>query len=113
MPLYEYSCESCGRRTEALQRVSDPPLAVCPHCGGKLRKLISAPAFQFKGSGWYQTDYARKPERGAKGDGASGGTSGAAESAAGEKGAGGGETSKSETRKPAADAGGSKPTTGG
>lgn len=60
MPLYEYQCESCGRRTEALQRMSDPPLAVCPHCGGALKKLLSAPAFQLKGSGWYATDYAKK-----------------------------------------------------
>ena len=61
MPLYEYQCESCGRRTEALQRMSDPPLAACPHCGGALKKLLSAPAFQLKGSGWYATDYAKKP----------------------------------------------------
>lgn len=60
MPIYEYSCASCGRVTEALQRLSDPPLAVCPQCGGALRKLISAPAFQFKGQGWYVTDYAKK-----------------------------------------------------
>lgn len=60
MPLYEYLCETCGRRTEALQRMDDPPLTSCPHCEGPLRKLLSAPAFQFKGSGWYQTDYARK-----------------------------------------------------
>jgi len=62
MPIYEYVCEACGRLTEALQRVSDPPLATCPHCGGALRKRVSAPAFQFKGSGWYVTDYAQKGE---------------------------------------------------
>ena len=60
MPLYEYLCESCGRRSEVLQRLDDPPLAACPHCGGPVRKLLSAPAFQFKGSGWYVTDYAKK-----------------------------------------------------
>jgi putative FmdB family regulatory protein len=60
MPLYEYECESCGQRTEALQRVDAPPLAECPHCAGRLRKLPSAPAFHLKGSGWYVTDYARK-----------------------------------------------------
>ena len=59
MPLYEYQCESCGRRFEEMQRVGDPPLETCAECGGKLRKLLSAPAFQFKGSGWYVTDYAR------------------------------------------------------
>jgi putative FmdB family regulatory protein len=63
MPLYEYECVDCGQRTEALQQHSDPPLTVCPACGGKLRKLVSSPSFQFKGSGWYVTDYARaKPE---------------------------------------------------
>lgn len=60
MPLYEYLCESCGRRTEVLQRLDEPPLTTCSECGGPLRKLLSAPAFQFKGSGWYLTDYARK-----------------------------------------------------
>ena len=61
MPLYEYQCENCGRRTEALQKMSDPPLAACPHCGGALKKLFSAPSFQLKGSGWYASDYAKKP----------------------------------------------------
>lgn len=59
MPLYEYECQSCGRRTEVLQRLDDPPLVACPDCGGPLKKLISAPGFHFKGSGWYVTDYAR------------------------------------------------------
>ncbi|MGH9381150.1 MAG: FmdB family zinc ribbon protein [Thermoanaerobaculia bacterium] len=59
MPLYEYECQSCGRRTELLQRFSDAPLSTCPHCGGAVRKLLSAPAVQFKGTGWYVTDYAR------------------------------------------------------
>lgn len=63
MPLYEYECESCGARTERIQKsYSDPPLAVCPKCGGPVRKLLSSPAIQFKGSGWYITDYARKSE---------------------------------------------------
>jgi len=61
MPLYEYECEHCGRRFEKIQRFSDPPADVCPHCGqGPVRKLMSSPAIQFKGSGWYITDYARK-----------------------------------------------------
>lgn len=59
MPIYEYECRRCGRRIEAMQRLSDPPLSECEQCGGELRKLISAPAFQFKGSGWYVTDYAK------------------------------------------------------
>jgi putative FmdB family regulatory protein len=62
MPLYEYQCQACGRRLERIQKFSDPPLETCPHCGGKLEKLISSPAIQFKGSGFYITDYARKGE---------------------------------------------------
>lgn len=60
MPLFEYVCESCGHRTEVLQRIADPPLETCPECGGPVKKVLSAPAFQFKGSGWYVTDYAKK-----------------------------------------------------
>jgi putative FmdB family regulatory protein len=62
MPLYEYECGSCGARIERIQKFSDPPLTTCEQCGGPLRKLLSSPAIQFKGSGWYITDYARKPE---------------------------------------------------
>jgi putative FmdB family regulatory protein len=61
MPLYEYQCDSCGARFELIRKFSDPPLSVCPTCGAEaVRKLISSPAFQFKGSGWYVTDYAKK-----------------------------------------------------
>ena len=59
MPIYEYACRKCGKKTEAIQRVGERPLKICPHCGGDLKKLASAPAIQFKGSGWYVTDYAR------------------------------------------------------
>jgi putative FmdB family regulatory protein len=59
MPLYEYECEKCGHRFEKIQKFSDPPLDVCPKCGGALHKMQSAPAFQFKGTGWYVTDYAK------------------------------------------------------
>jgi putative FmdB family regulatory protein len=59
LPLYEYQCEACGSRFERIQKYSDPPIAVCSSCGGSVRKLISSPAFQFKGTGWYVTDYAR------------------------------------------------------
>lgn len=64
MPLYEYICESCGRTIEALQSFREPPLTICDRCGGNLKKLMSAPAVQFKGSGWYVSDYGRpgKPE---------------------------------------------------
>lgn len=62
MPIYEYQCQTCGKRTEVLQRMDEAPLAACPECGGEVKKLISAPAFQFKGSGWYVTDYAGKKD---------------------------------------------------
>lgn len=61
MPLYEYQCDACGHRFEALQKFSDPPLETCPKCAAAVRKLIAAPAFQLKGTGWYVTDFARKP----------------------------------------------------
>jgi putative FmdB family regulatory protein len=65
MPLYEYQCDSCGARFELIRKFSDPPLSACPTCGAEsVRKLISSPAFQFKGSGWYVTDYVRKPGEG-------------------------------------------------
>lgn len=60
MPLYEYQCEKCGHRFEKIQKFSDKPVKKCPECGGKVQQVISAPAVQFKGSGWYVTDYAKK-----------------------------------------------------
>jgi len=61
MPLYEYRCEACGHQFEVIQKFSDEPIAVCSKCGaGPVAKLLSSPAFQFKGTGWYITDYARK-----------------------------------------------------
>ena len=62
MPLYEYQCEDCGHRFERIQRFSDPLASTCPVCGGAVRKLLSSPAIQFKGTGWYITDYARKAD---------------------------------------------------
>ena len=67
MPIYEYVCGSCAKKTEVIQRVGEKPLRVCPHCGGKLKKAISAPAIQFKGSGFYITDYARASSESGKG----------------------------------------------
>lgn len=81
MPIYEYECRRCARRLEIMRRLSDPPLTECPECGGELRKLVSAPAFHLKGSGWYVTDYARK--------GGEGGTKEAAADKGGEAKAGG------------------------
>ena len=64
MPLYEYRCDACGRKFELIQRFSDPPAETCAVCGsGPVQKLVSSPAFQFKGSGWYITDYARKDQK--------------------------------------------------
>jgi putative FmdB family regulatory protein len=60
MPLREYQCKKCKHRFEKIEKFSDKPLKKCPECGGPLEEVISAPAVQFKGSGWYVTDYARK-----------------------------------------------------
>jgi putative FmdB family regulatory protein len=58
MPFYEYQCKSCGHELEAMQKVSDPPLKKCPHCGkSQLQRLMSAPVFRLKGGGWYETDF--------------------------------------------------------
>src|SRR5262245_14556003 len=75
MPLYEYECEACQHRFEVIQKFTDAPISTCPKCGGPVHKLLSSPAIQFKGSGWYITDYARagRSDEGktpAKGDGA-------------------------------------------
>jgi putative FmdB family regulatory protein len=67
VPIYEYKCKKCGHRFEAIQKVSDPPLSKCEKCKGRAERLVSSPAIQFKGSGWYITDYARK---GSSSDGA-------------------------------------------
>jgi len=63
MPLYEYKCNECQKKIEVIQRISDPPYTHCPSCGGEVKKVISAPAIQFKGSGFYKTDYA-SPSKG-------------------------------------------------
>ena|SRR5678815_4596899 len=64
MPIYEYSCKKCGKTIEVIQKFSDPVLKKHQGCGGALTKLISASAFQLKGTGWYVTDYARKGKSG-------------------------------------------------
>jgi putative FmdB family regulatory protein len=66
MPIYEYQCKKCKAHIELFQKVSDKPPTKCRKCGGRLEKLFSAPAIQFKGSGWYVTDYAGKATKGEK-----------------------------------------------
>jgi putative FmdB family regulatory protein len=69
MPLYEYQCTNCQKRTEKIQKFSDPEITDCPHCGGKLERVLSAPAISFKGGGWYADGYGNaKPKT--SGDGA-------------------------------------------
>jgi putative FmdB family regulatory protein len=64
VPLYEYKCLKCGRHTDKIEPVAGPHLKKCPHCGGKVESVITAPAIKFKGSGWYVTDYAGKSTEG-------------------------------------------------
>ena len=72
MPLYEYQCEACKRRFEVIRKFSDPELQVCTLCGkGPVQRLMSSPAIQFKGSGWYITDYSQKGKAGSESSGAS------------------------------------------
>jgi putative FmdB family regulatory protein len=72
MPLYEYECKKCGHRFEKIQKFSDKMVKKCPECGGQVEQMISAPAVQFKGSGWYVTDYAKKSSSpGSSGDSSS------------------------------------------
>ena len=66
MPLYEYECEKCGKHFEKIEKLGGPHLKKCPSCSGRVERLMSAPAIQFKGSGWYVTDYARSSNRGAE-----------------------------------------------
>lgn len=74
MPLYEYECTQCHRRTEKIQKFSDAELTVCPHCGGPLERTLTAPAIQFKGAGWYKDLYSSaKPAMAQTGEGATGG----------------------------------------
>jgi putative FmdB family regulatory protein len=79
MPLYEYQCESCERRFEVIQKFSDPPVETCPKCSGVVRRLLSSPAIQFKGSGWYITDYAKKGGSGASSKSGEGSTTSSSE----------------------------------
>jgi putative FmdB family regulatory protein len=98
MPLYEYLCQSCGKRTEVIQSFREKPLKICPHCGKRtLKKLLSAPAIQFKGSGWYVTDYAGK--KGGKAKPAEGSSAESGKTEAKEKPAESKTEAKKETKK--------------
>ena len=66
MPLYEYQCRKCKHKFEKIQKFSDPPVRKCPECGGPVEKLLHAPAVQFKGTGWYVTDYGGKGDKSEK-----------------------------------------------
>lgn len=105
MPLYEYRCQQCGETSEFLQRFDDPPETSCPKCGGSLEKLLSAPAFHLKGSGWYKTDYA-----GSGSAAAAGAKEGSTESSGAKSESGGGDESSAKTAVPAET--GSKTTSG-
>jgi len=77
MPLYEYECTACHRRTEKIQKFSDPEITVCPQCGGHLERVLSAPAVSFKGGGWYADGYGNaKPKSSGDGAGKSSGSAG-------------------------------------
>jgi putative FmdB family regulatory protein len=118
MPLYEYQCEACGHRFERIQKFSDPAVSACPVCAGSVRKLISSPAIQFKGSGFYITDYA-KPGAGkdAEAGGKSGGATPGEKTAAAESKAGGDspatDATKSETKSETKSTDSAKPADGG
>jgi putative FmdB family regulatory protein len=108
MPLYEYKCSACGHRFERIVKFSDAPLKTCPACGkDALEQLIHAPAVQFKGSGWYVSDYARKGSNPASSKPVSGGS----ESVSSSKDAGAKESASPSAEKTAGDSGtgGAKP----
>src|ERR1700742_1699987 len=93
MPLYEYECATCHKRTEKIQKFSDPEITICPHCGGPLARTITAPSFQFAGGGWYKDGYGN-----AKPAAAAAGSEGSAAKPAGEAAA----PASAESAKPAA-----------
>jgi putative FmdB family regulatory protein len=74
MPLYEYKCTACHRHTEKIQKFSDPEITVCPHCGGHLERVLSAPAVSFKGGGWYADGYGNAKPKSSGDNGSKGGS---------------------------------------
>src|ERR1700734_697230 len=104
MPLYEYECQQCKRHTEKIQKFSDAEITECPHCGGKLERVISAPAISFKGGGWFADGYGNaKPKAGeSKSGGESKGETGAAKGDSGGATSGGPGGSSSSTKETSA-----------
>jgi putative FmdB family regulatory protein len=107
MPLYEYQCTSCGHRFEVIQKFSDPQIKKCPKCGKAVERLVSSPAIQFKGTGWYVTDYGRgsgpaseKPSSGGKSERGEGKESVTEASAPSEKSGSSKETSPTDSPAP-------------
>jgi putative FmdB family regulatory protein len=101
VPLYEYACLKCGRHTDKIEPVAGPHLKKCPHCGGKVESVITAPAIKFKGAGWYVNDYAAKPNsgEGKKSEGTAGNSNESKESAkdSGSKDSGSKESTSKES----------------
>jgi putative FmdB family regulatory protein len=81
MPLYEYECVACRKHTEKIQKFSDPEITTCPHCGGELKRVLSAPAFAMKGGGWFADGYGSAKPASAAGESAAAKTDGAAPAA--------------------------------
>jgi putative FmdB family regulatory protein len=96
VPLYEYQCKKCKHTFEKIQKFSDPPVKKCPKCGGPVEQLVSAPAVQFKGSGWYVTDYAKKGASGSSSE--SGSTSSSEKDGGSSKSGEKSESKKTETK---------------
>jgi len=99
VPLYEYQCKKCKHRFEKIQKFSDSPVKKCPECGGPVEKLISQSAVQFKGSGWYVTDYARKGAAGAGGSDSGSSSETAKDGAASAAKAGAEKSDKTDSKK--------------
>lgn len=97
MPIYEYKCTECGNTIEKMQKVSDAPLTVCEKCGGKLEKQWSLSGFQFKGAGWYVTDYSNKGKADSKTNAKTDTKTEAKSEAPSEKSSAGESTTKSES----------------
>lgn len=97
MPLYEYKCEGCGETFEVIQKFADEPLKVHEKCGGAVHRLMSAPSFQFKGSGWYATDYAKSSSSPAKHESHESSEKGSSEKGSSEKGSSD-SSAKTETK---------------